>query len=121
MRHRTTAARPSRSIALLAAMQSGNLARKGNIAVMDRTSTKWQARLEPGHRHNRVLRSKGRRSREQSPKPRQGNRAQDRDQERLRFPRTNLRRAILLRIHSRRDNDTEQMMVQRTTRATLLQ
>jgi hypothetical protein len=33
--------RPSRSIALLAAMQSGNLARTGNIAVMDHTSTKW--------------------------------------------------------------------------------
>jgi hypothetical protein len=40
---------------------------------------------------------------------------------RLRFPRTNLRRAILLRFHSRRDNDTEQTMVQQTTPATLLQ
>jgi hypothetical protein len=33
--------RPSRSIALLAAKQSGNLPRRGNIAVMDHTSTKW--------------------------------------------------------------------------------
>jgi hypothetical protein len=31
----------SRLIAPLAAMQSGNLARMGNIAVMDHTSTKW--------------------------------------------------------------------------------
>jgi hypothetical protein len=38
---RTAAARPSRSIGLLAAMQSGNLARRGNTAVMDRTSIKW--------------------------------------------------------------------------------
>jgi hypothetical protein len=93
-------------------MQSGNLARTGNIAVVDHTNTKWSVRLEQGHSHNRVLRYRVLHSREQLLKPRQGNRAQDRDQERLRFPRTNLRRAILLRIHSRRDNDTEQTMVQ---------
>jgi hypothetical protein len=100
-------------------MQSGNLPRMGNIAGMDHTSTKWSVRLEQGRSHNRVLRNRARHSREQSLKPRQGNRAQDRDQERLRFPRTNLRHAILLRIHSRRDNDTEQTMVQQTTLATL--
>jgi hypothetical protein len=102
-------------------MQLGNLARMGNIAGMDHTSTKWSVRLEQGRNHNRVLRNTVLHSREQSLKPRQGNRAQDLDQERLRFPRTNLRHAILLRIHSRRDNDIEQTMVPQTTLATLLQ
>ena len=72
--------------------------------------------MEQERSHNRALRNRVLHSREQSLKPRQENRAQDRDQERLRFPRTNLRRAILLRIDSRRDNDTEQTMVQQTIR-----
>jgi hypothetical protein len=88
---------------------------------MDRTSTKWWVRLEQGRSHNRVLRNKVLNSREQSLKPRQGTRDQDRDQERFRFPRTNLRRAILLRIHSFLYSDIGQTMVQRTTPATLLQ
>ena len=97
-------------------MQSGNLARMGNIAGMDHTSTKWSVRLGQGRSHSRVLRNKVRRSREPSLKPRQGNRAQDRDQERLRF-----RHAIPLRIHSFLYSDIGQTMVQRTTPATLLQ
>jgi hypothetical protein len=101
-------------------MQSGNLARMDNIAVMDHTSTKWSVRLEQGRSHNRVLRNTVRHSMEQSLKPRQGNRAQDRDQERLRFPRTNLRHAIR-HIHSPLDNDIEQMTVPKTKPATLLQ
>src|SRR5437868_10564757 len=105
---------PSRSIALLAAMQSGNLARMGNTAVMDHTSTKWWAPLEQARSHNRVLRNRVRHSTEQSLKPRRGNRARDRDQERL--PRSTLRHAIL-RSHSLLYNDIEQMMVQRTTLA----
>ena len=102
-------------------MQLDNLARMGNIAVMDHTSTKWWVRLEQGHSHNRVLRNTVRHSREQSLKPRQGNRAQDRDQERLRFPRTNLRHAILLHTHSFLYSDIGQRMVQQTTLVTLLQ
>ena len=101
-------------------MQSGNLARMGNTAVMDHTSTKWSV-LEQGRSHNRVLRNKVLHSREQSLRPRQGSQAQDRDQERLRFPRTNLRHAILLRIHSFLYSDVGQTTVQRTTPATLLQ
>lgn len=93
-------------------MRSGNLVRMGNIAGMDHTSTKWPVRLERGRSHNRVLRNTVRHSREQSLKPRQESRDQDRVQERLRFPRTNLHHAILLRIHSRLDNDIEQRMVQ---------
>jgi fido (protein-threonine AMPylation protein) len=100
-------------------MQSDNLARMGNIAVMDHTSTKWSVRLEQGRSRNRVLRNKVRHSMEQSLKPRQGNRAQDRDQERLRFPRTNLRHAILLHIHSFLYSDIGQRMVQQTTLVTL--
>ena len=79
---------------------------------MDRTSTKWWVRLEQGRSHNRVL---------QSLKPRQATPAQDRDQERLRLPRSNLRHSILLRIHSLLCNDIEQTTVQQTTLATLLQ
>jgi len=88
---------------------------------MDHTSTKWWVRLEQGRSHNRVLRNKVRHSMEQSLKPRQGNRAQDRDQERLRFPRTNLRHAILLHIHSFLYSDIGQRMAQQTTLVTLLQ
>jgi hypothetical protein len=102
-------------------MRSGNLARMDNIAVTDHTNTKLSVPLEQGHSHNRVLRNWVLHSREQLLKPRQGTQAQGRGQERLRFPRTNLRHAILLRIHSRLDSDTEQMMVQQTTLATLLQ
>ena len=102
-------------------MQSGNLARMGNIAGMDHTSTKWSVRLEQGRSHNRVLRNRVPHSREQSLRPRQGSQAQDRDQERLRFPHTNLRPAIPLRIHSFLYSDIGQTMVQRTTLATLLQ
>ena len=101
-------------------MQSGNLARMGNIAVMDHTSTKWLVRLEQGRSHNRVLRNKVRHSMEQSLKPRQGNRAQDRDQERLRFPRSTIRHAIR-HIHSPLDNDIEQMTVPQTKPAAPLQ
>ena len=100
-------------------MQSGNLARTGKMLVMDHTSTKWWV-LEQGRSHNRVLRNKVLHSREQSLEPRQGTRAQDRDQERPRLRRSNLRHAILLRIRSLLDNDIEQMMVQQTTPATLL-
>jgi hypothetical protein len=117
MHHRTAAALASRSIALLAAMQSGNLARTDNIAGMDHTSTKWSVRLEQGRSHNRVLRNRVLHSREQSLKPCQGNR----DQGRLRIPHSNLRHAILLRIHSFLYSDIGQAMVQRTTLATLLQ
>ena len=102
-------------------MQSGNLARMDNIAGTDHTSTKWSVRLEQGRSHNRVLRNRVPHSREQSLKPRQETQAQDRDQERLRFPHTNLRHAIPLRIHSFLYSDIEQTMVQRTTIATLLQ
>ena len=77
--------------------------------------------LERGRSHNRVLRNRVLHSREQSLKPRQGNRDQDRDQERLRRPRTSLRYAILLRNHSFLYSDIEQTMVPRTTLATLLQ
>jgi hypothetical protein len=101
-------------------MQSGNLARMGNIAVMGHTSTKWSVRLEQGRSHQQVLRNKVLHSREQL-KPRQGSQAQDRDQEQLRFPRTNLHHAILLRIHSFLYSDIGQTMVQRMTLATLLQ
>jgi hypothetical protein len=107
---------PCRSIAPPAAMQSDNLARMGNIAVMDHTSTKWSVRLEQGRSRNRVLRNKVRHSMEQSLKPRQGNRAQDRDQERLRLPRSTLRH-----IHSPLDNDIEQMTVPQTKPTTPLQ
>ena len=93
----------------------------GNIAGMDRTSTKWWVRLEQGRSHNRVLRNRVRHSREQSLKPRQATPAQDRDQERLRLPRSNLRHSILLRIHSLLCNDIEQTTVQQTTLETLLQ
>jgi fido (protein-threonine AMPylation protein) len=102
-------------------MQSGNLARMGNIADMGHTNTKWSVRLEQGRSHNRVLRNTVRHSREQSLEPRQGNRDQDRVQERLRFPRTNLRHAILLRIHNFLYSDIGRTMVQQTTLATLLQ
>jgi hypothetical protein len=108
-------------IALPAAMQSGNSPHTDNIAGMDHTSTKSWVRLERGRSRNRVIRNTVPCSREQLLKPRQGTQAQGRGQERLRFPRTNLRHAILLRIHSRLDSDTEQMMVQQTTLATLLQ
>jgi hypothetical protein len=72
-------------------MQSGNLARMGNIAVMDHTSTKWWVRLEQGRSHNRVLSNKVRYSMEQLLKHRQGKPAQDRDQERLRLLRSTIR------------------------------
>ena len=75
-------------------MQSGNLAHTDNIAGMDHTSTKSWVRLERGRSHNRVLRNTVPYSREQLLKPRQGTRAQDRDQERLRLPRSTLRHAI---------------------------
>jgi hypothetical protein len=88
---------------------------------MDHTSTKWSGRLERGRSRNRVPRNKGRYSKEQSLKPRQGNRAQDRDPERLRFPRTNLRHAILLHIRSFLYSDIGQMTVRQTKPATLLQ
>ena len=97
-------------------MQSGNLARMGNIAVMDHTSTMWLVRLEQGRSHNRVLRNTVPYSREQSLKPRRGTRAQDRDQERLRFPRS-----TLLHIRSFLDSDIGQMTVSQTKPATLLQ
>jgi hypothetical protein len=121
MQHGVRATPSMQSIALLPAMQSGNLARTDNIAVVDHTSTKWSVRLEQGRSHNRVLRNRVQHSREQSLKPRQGNRDQDRGQERLRFPRSSLRHAILLHIHSRLGNDIEQTMVQQTTLATLSQ
>src|SRR5947209_20548505 len=112
---------PCRSIALLAAMQSGNWPRMGNIAGMDHTSTKWSVRLERGRNHNRVPRNRALHSRERSLRPRQGSQAQDRDQERLRYPCTNLRHASPLRIPSFLYSDIGQMMVQHTTLATLLQ
>src|SRR6266403_394687 len=59
-------------------------------------------------------------SREQSLKPPQATRAQDRGQERLRLPRSSLRHANLLRIHNFLYIDIEHMMVQQTTLATLL-
>jgi hypothetical protein len=93
-------------------MQSGNLARMDNIAGTGHTNTKWWVRLEQGRSHNRVLRNRVH-STEQSPKPRQGTRAQDRDQERLRL----LRHAILRRIRSLLYSGIEQMMVQQTTLA----
>jgi hypothetical protein len=112
---------PSRSfIVLFAAMQSGNSAHTDNIAGMDHTSTKSWVRLERGRSHNRVLRNTVPCSRERLLKPRQGTRAQDRDQERPRLLRSTLRRAILLRIHTLLYNDIEQMMVQQTTPVTLL-
>jgi hypothetical protein len=83
---------------------------------MDHTSTKSWVRLERGRSHNRVLRNTVPCSREQLLKPRQGTRAQDRDQERLRLPRSTIRH-----IHSPLDNDIEQMMVPQTKPATLLQ
>ena len=43
--------------------------------------------LEQGRSHNRLLRNRELHSREQSLRPRQGNRDQDRDQERLRSRR----------------------------------
>ena len=82
----------------------------GNIAVMDHTSTKSRVRLERGRSHNRVLRNTVPYSRKQLLRPPQGTRAQDRDQERLRFPRSTIRHAIR-RIHSPLDNDIEQMTV----------
>ena len=101
-------------------MQSGNLAHMGNIAGMDHTSTRWWVRLEQGRSHNRVLRNRVLHSREQSLKPPQATRAQDRGQERLRLPRSSLRHANLLRIHNFLYIDIEHMMVQHTTLATLL-
>jgi len=53
---------------------------------------------------------------EQPLKPRRGTRAQDRDQERLRFPRS-----TLLHIRSFLDSDIGQMTVSQTKPATLLQ
>jgi hypothetical protein len=97
-------------------MQSGNLARMGNIAVMDHTSTKLWVRLEQGHSHNRVLRNTVSYSREQSLKPRRGTRDRDPDQERLR-----LHRSTLLHIRSFLDSDIGQMTVSQTKPATLLQ
>ena len=103
-------------------MQSGNLAQMGNIAGMDHTNTKWWVRLEQGRSHNRVLRNRVRRSREQSLKPLQATRALGRDQERLRLPRSNLRHVTLLRIHSLLLCDSnQQMMVQQTTLEALSQ
>src|SRR5689334_8087411 len=107
---RNPGATPAGLIAPLAAMQSGNLTHMGNIAVMDHTSTKWWERLEQGRSHNRVLRNTVPCSREQLLKPRLGTRAQDRDQERLRLPRSTIRHAIR-HIHSLLDNDIEQMTV----------
>ena len=66
-------------------MQSGNSTHTDNIAGMDHTSTKSSGRLERGRSHNRVLRNTVRCSREQLLKPRQGTRAQDRAQGRLRL------------------------------------
>src|SRR6266446_6508704 len=97
-------------------MQSGNLAHMGNIAGMDHTSTRWWVRLEQGRSHNRVLRNRVLHSREQSLKPPQATRGQ----ERLRLPRSSLRHANLLRIHNFLYIDIEHMMVQQTTLATLL-
>jgi hypothetical protein len=101
-------------------MRSGNLARMGNIAAMDHTSTKSSGRLERGRSPNRVIRNTVPCSREQSLKPRQGNRAPDQDRERPRLLRSTLRRVILLRIHTLLYNDIERMMVQQTTPVTLL-
>ena len=105
---------------LLVAMQPGNLAQMGNIAGMDHTNTKWWVRLKQGRSYNRVLRNRVRHSREQSLKPPQATRAQDRGQERLWLPRSSLRHANLLRIHNFLYIDIEHMMVQQTTLATLL-
>jgi hypothetical protein len=113
---------PPGLIGLLVAMQPGNLAQMGNIAGMDHTNTKWWVRLKQGRSHNRVLRNRGRHSREQSLKPLQATRAQGRDQERLRLPRSNLRHVTLLRIHSLLLCDSsQQRTVQQTTPAKLLQ
>jgi fido (protein-threonine AMPylation protein) len=87
---------------------------------MDHTSTRWWVRLEQGRSHKRVLRNSVLHSREQSLKPRQATRAQDRGQERLRLPRSSLRHTNLLRIHNFLYSDIEHMMVQQTTLATLL-
>ena len=95
-------------------MQSGSSAHMDNIAGMDHTSTKSWVRLERERSHNRVLRNTVPCSREQLLKPRQGTRAQDRDQERL--PRSTIRH-----IHSPLDNDIEQMTVPQTKPATPLQ
>ena len=89
---------------------------------MDHTSTKLWGRLERGRSHNRVLRNTVPCSREQLLKPRQGTRAQDPAQERLRFPRSTLRlRHAIRHIHSPLDNDIEQMTVPQTKPATPLQ
>ena len=87
---------------------------------MDHTSTKSWVRLERGRSHNRVLRNTVPCSREQLLKPRQGTRDRDRDQERLRLPRSTIRHAIR-HIHSPLDNDIEQMTVPQTKPATPLQ
>jgi hypothetical protein len=97
-------------------MQSGNLARMGNIAGMDHTSTKSWVRLEQARSHSRVLRNTVPCSMEQLPKPRRGTRDRDPDQERLR-----LRRSTLLHIRSFLDSDIGQMTVQQTTLLTQLQ
>ena len=102
-------------------MQSGNSAHMDNIAGMDHTSTKSWVRLERGRSHNRVLRNTVWCSREQLLKPRQGTRAQDRDQGRLRIPRSTIRRHAIRHIHSPLDNGIEQMTVPQTKPATLLQ
>jgi hypothetical protein len=92
------------------------------IAGMDHTNTKWWVRLKQGRSHNRVLRNRVRHSREQSLKPLQATRAQGRDQERLRLPRSNLRHVTFLRIHSLLLCDSsQQRTVQQTTPAKLLQ
>ena len=101
-------------------MQSGNSAHTDNIAGMDHTSTKSSGRLERGHSHNRVLRNTVPCSREQLLKPRQATPDQNRDQERLRFPRSTIRHAIR-HIHSPLDNDIEQMTVPQTKLTTPLQ
>jgi hypothetical protein len=50
---------------LPAAMQLGNWPHTGNIADMDRTSTKWWVRLGQERSRSRVLRNRVRHSREQ--------------------------------------------------------
>src|SRR5260370_34132830 len=95
---------------LPAAMQLGNSPHMGNIADMDRTSTKWSVRLEQGRSRSRVLRNRALHNREQWPKPHQVTRAQDRGQERLRFHRSNLHHHSLLLCGS-----IEQMMVRPPT------
>jgi hypothetical protein len=96
-------------------MQLGNWAHMGNIVGMDHTSTKW-LRQEQGHSRSRVMRNTVLHSREQSLKPHQATRAQDRDRERLPLHRSNLHHHAI-RLHRRTHNlllcdSNQQMMVE---------